>query len=232
MVSPLITLLFGAAIALNLEESAELPLETAVKIVDALARAIAGRTGAKPIVDDPTWSGCKREDRCLIDIAARTQANEVVLVRVFGGALSHRVIAERFRDRVMIARAELSVPERAEEWSAALDQIATVLFPMISKPASSSETLVPPVESARVEPKSLSPWPFVALGSGAAMLIAGIAVGISSAHARDRLETEILAEPEYNALYRKSAREQHLANGLFAGAAAGAAIGVVLFFID
>src|SRR5262245_57205228 len=112
----LIGLLASATIALNLEESSELPLESAVKMVDALAAAIGERAGLKPIVDDPTWSGCKRDDRCLIDIAARTQASEVVLVRVYGGALTHRMIAERFRDGASIARAEIKVPEHAEEW--------------------------------------------------------------------------------------------------------------------
>lgn len=224
-------LLLSATVALSLEESAELPLETAVKAVDSLAQAITARTGVSVIVDDPTWSGCKREDRCLNEIASRTRVQEVVLVRVFGGALSHRLIAELFSGRAPSYRAEVDLSaDRPEVWSEVLAGAAAALFPAVSPRVDLLAVPEPP--SAAPVADTFSPWPFVALGAAVALVAGGAVFGARSASARSRLESEVLPEAEHNVLLRRSSRSQTTANILFVGAGAAAAGGVVLFFID
>lgn len=231
-------LLLSATVALSLEESAELPLETAVEAVDGLARAITARTGISVIVDDPTWSGCKREDRCLNDIASRTRVQEIVLVRVFGGALSHRLLAERFSGRAASRRAEVDLSsEHPEAWSEVLAGAAAALFPEVTARAEGTArpevVNAPPLGAKSPPPETAwSPWPFVALGAAVALVAGGAVFGARGASARSRLESEVLPEAEHNVLLRRSARSQTAANVLFVGAGVSAAGGVVLFFID
>src|SRR5688572_8419299 len=104
-------LLVGSGVGVHLEELGEMPLAEASSFADRLAEAIEARTGRRAVLDDPLWPACKESNRCVDAIRARTETEDVVLLRLYKGPTKIRLIAERLSlDGLRDARLEENVP--------------------------------------------------------------------------------------------------------------------------
>jgi hypothetical protein len=216
------------SVGLHLEEVGELPFETAVSVMGTLTRVIERETGATVVFDDPSWSRCDAEDRCISDVRARTRATEIVFARVFGGPSLVYVSLERIRVDAKDAKStNIELPRTPSGWDAPLAVAARTLFPEL-KPearAESSATTAP-----TIEPQGSSPLPWVVLGAGVAAGAAGTVLGLSSADAKTELEGSIHVGAEYDALSDRLQTHGLAANVLF-GVAAGAALTSIVWLI-
>lgn len=229
-----------AGAGIHLEEVGELPLEDAVSVVSALARALEGHRGEPAVIDDPSWSQCEARDRCVQDLRGRTQAEELVFVRVFGGPSLIHVILERVslearENRTFELDLERVGTREPGRWTGPLARAVGALFPEAGPPKRSRElSLAEPGPAPEPRERSLlrAALPWIALGAGAACGGAGVYFGTSSADAKEELESGIFLGGEYDALSSRLEGHGLAANVLF-GAAAGLVVtGVVLFLVD
>jgi hypothetical protein len=224
-------LLLGATTALHLEEAAELPLESALEINEALRTAIAERIGARPALDDPTWTSCQRADRCLREIEARTGSDEVVYVRVYGGPLRIRLLAERISpSRASVAKVEISMPREREKWAEPIAEAAKRLYPEPHATAPPLLVVPQPQPPAVTTPVRVLPW--VTTGVAIASGVAAVAFGQAAVGARDQIQREVLGSATYQPLADRMQLDATLSNVFLAAALAGVAGAALLFLTD
>ncbi|MCK6551059.1 hypothetical protein L6R52_34810 [Myxococcota bacterium] len=215
-------------VGLHLEEVGELPLESAVSVMSSLSRVLERETGATVVFDDPSWSRCDADDRCISDVRARTQATEIVFARVFGGPSLVYVSLERVGlDAKAAKTTNVELPKTEGGWDTPLANAARVLFPEL-KPEARAEgslTAAPVIDEGSVR---AGPW--IVLGAGVAAGTAGALLGVSSADAKTELESSIHIGAEYDALSDRMKTHGLAANVLF-GVAATAVVTSVVWLI-
>jgi hypothetical protein len=217
----------GAGIGVHLEEVEEVSPEAARSVLDSLGTALLARTGTIATADDPVWTECDSGDRCLENIRARTQAGELVMLRVFGGPKSTHLVAERIDAKnASKQHAKLTVEGTAMPDAAALAPLARELFPEPRAPTK--------LELSDAGGRALSPapsyGPWILLGAGAVAAGVGILFGASSRSAGDRVAHEVLPGPESDDLSSRRDTHAFAANMLF-GTAAAAGAGALLWML-
>lgn len=220
-------LLIGAGIGLHVEESEGLEIAEVMGVAASLGEAIKTRTGTTPAIDEPTWSRCEAEDRCVPEIKQRLKAGDVIMMRVFGGPGSVRVVAERHgkfdrRGTITIDRATLPPPPSA------FTSLAGALFQEVRPPAAQIAVVAPAVEAPAK--RSWAPW--VAFGAGALAAGAGTIFGVASLNTRSEIEAQIHDEPTFTELRDKQDGQATAAYLLFGVAVAGVVAGTLLLVLD
>jgi hypothetical protein len=212
-------------IGLHLEHAVSLPLESAVALTNALGRAIEARTNRKVVLDDPIWSSCDKEDRCLPEIAARVGTAEVVFVSVFASVTQLKLVAQL---GVWSDRIERTLPKDAAAWPEPLDEIAARLFSPGAPVTTASTAPSRPVEKVRAFPIA----PIIA--GGGAIVAGAVAFGFSksAASARDTINTSILVESDYQRLEDRIGRDGTLAWIFLATALAATAATALFTFLS
>lgn len=193
-----------SAVGLELTAPPDLPGEDA----QALAAQIRQALGAHP--------------------TAQTTEGEIVRYVVDVGATRLQVLAERVQGGVVVARAAQVGPRDPEQWWRPAVALVDALYgpptvePSAVRVAGKLVTEAPP-------PAVVTPWPsWALLGTGGAMLVAGVAFGISSATARSELsQRDLVVEPELSELTGRADGHGAVAIALSAGAVACAVAGVV-----
>lgn len=221
-------------LGLRLEEAGEIPDDEALALTRALATRLEARCGAPVAVDDPLWSGCAGQDRCIDTIRGRTGGGDVVLVRVFGGLTKARIITERFSAASEAPmRAELDVPRSVEGWAPPLTDLAARICPegQMSSGTGSPALAIDPLASSTGASKARV-WPWVLGGSGVALAAVGVAFGASSASARRASADPTLSEPAFEALADRTASHAITADVLFVAAGVSLLTGLVVALIE
>jgi hypothetical protein len=158
----LLQLLIAATVGVHVEVAESVDEPATRTLAELLAEQIHART-QRPVVAiprPPEACGGPR-DVCLEALRTRAGADELVVVRVFGGATRIGLFAERLAGSGQPARADLDALPAA--WPPKLAEVAAALFPEVVPPAATAA-----LPSSRVAPAIL-------IGSAAA---AGIAAGI------------------------------------------------------
>ncbi len=220
-------LLVTAGLGVHLEEVVDLPLRDATEVARAFADAAERRAGLPARVDDPLAPRCDRSRRCLGDVAARTDAEHLVFLRLIGGVTKIRVVAVRL-DSSGLRRAEAvaNLPRQLDQAEAPLDRLAGALFPERVEPV-----VLPPLITADPmpgeEPSRLErAGPWLVIGFGVAAGVGGTALGLSSASARDRIETQGLTGTEYTDALGQMQDHGTAANVLYGVAVASVLTGI------
>lgn len=227
-------LLVGSGVSLHLDEHAELPLEEATDLADGLARAIEARTNRRVILDDPLWPDCRQADRCLDAIRARTDTDDVVLLRLYSGPTKIRLIAERLSlDSLRDGRLEKNIPKEAgEARSDALVEVALSLFPESPAPTTSTQL----IEGAPEEEQGtgvLAVLGWTSIGVAGASLAVATGFGISSRLIReDLLSDSPPVDDAYTSAFGRLRTHTRVANALFITGAATLVAGGVLLLLD
>src|SRR5262249_37357776 len=156
-------------------------------------------------IDDPTWaSSCTSADRCASEVRARTQAEEVVLVRLYGGPLKIHVTADRLTSTSTGAdrgrTREANVPKTRANWTDGLEALAGELFDRSADPSDVAVAKPAPRQAVETKLSIVRAVPWILCGVGVAAAGAGLAFGLDSAHTRNRIEAEILTAPDYQDL--------------------------------
>ena len=247
-------MLIAAGLGIHLEEVVDLPLRDATTLAERLADTLEARTRDVVKVDDPLSPACRRERRCVGDVAARTGADRLVFVRLIGGVTKTRVIATRLDSFGRpIAQGVVNLSGGEDDWSSALARLAVTLFPepvtdasdarggvagnpgATGKPTAprwadgSQEGLTGTVPAAeRSTVTAVGPWALMGLGVTAGAV--GLAFGQSSASARDRIEGRPLSGAEYTDALDQMRGHGTAANVLF-GVAVGATVTGLVWLI-
>lgn len=233
LASPSVALtLISATVGLHLEQVVDLPLARALELAGQLSDAIEARTGARAVVDDPVWSTCKSDDRCLGQIRARTGAETILLLRLVGGVQRVRLVVERFPElEVLEPRVEQDVSLDPTAADAELRVLAARLFAEGIAARPPAVETAPPVELPPDEPPSLLPT-WLCVGASAALLGAGVAFGASSASARSDSQDPLLDDPGFEALADRTQRHAWVANVLYVAAGVSLAAGTALLLLQ
>lgn len=232
----LLALLAAAtSVGLKLEETDQLAFEDATELTGALAKRVEARSGRTVVVDDPVWSSCAGDERCLDQVRARTGGGDVVLLSIFGGLSRARVVAERSRPgEASPTHVERDVPRDRKSWGPALDDLARALFPEAPEPPGPEPivgtSLDPTPSTPKLEGTRWAPW--IAVGAGVALAGAGAAFGVSSAQARADSADPNLADPAFEALADRTQAHAIAADALFGAATVAVVTGVVLLLFD
>lgn len=220
-------LLLGSGVSVHLEEYGEIALEEATAFVERVQRAVEEKTARRVVVDDPLWPDCQERSRCIDAIRARTDTEDVVLLRLFSGPTKIRLIAERLSlDSARDSRIERNIPKEPEAWPTQAADISTALFPETG--AARAERIVDTsVADEGVTVMAVLPW--VSIGISAAALGVGAGFGFSSRGARNALTGDApLEDQEFRDTFDRMQTHGRVANGLFVTSAVALVVGGVL----
>ena len=232
MLGPIVPLLLiGSNVGVHVAHSAGVSESDAASVAETLARAVEERTGRRAVLDEEALS-CTREDRCLVEIAERTGAREIVLLEIYAGPTKIRFIIERIAPpgTTPSARTELNLLRAARPWSDELGRAAATLFPEgRGMPAELDLSLERNPPELRSELR-LVPW----FALGAATVASGIAIGlgVSARNARSDAAGEILMDAELERLVARSDRLETGTGVCLGIAAAGLITAAVVFLIE
>jgi hypothetical protein len=230
-VQPLLGLLaLGAGVGLHLDQFAELSLEEASRVSLRLGEHLELRAGGQAVLDDPVWPECTRADRCLDDLRSRTQAKELVFLRVFGGPTKIRLIAERLEPNGKSTTAQRNLPRDREPWPEELASLALELYP--TPLAREGEELVQAPIGRSVEADTGSYYPLIPIGAALVLAGVGVGFGLSSASASDRIMSVQLGNEEYESELTRSEDHRVVAFVLFGSALVAVITGVILWVAD
>jgi hypothetical protein len=204
-------------VAVRIEQLGDLPSNVKSAIIADLSRSLAEIAGLSAIVDESETS------------------DEILAVKLLAGALSARCIAIRSSG----AEAPRGVPFEidlnydAASYRPAFDRLVRAVYPeqvarRSAELAAEHRDLVTPAPTAK-SPR-LAPW--IVLGGSAVAGALGIALGISSASDLDSLASSPHSATEYRDISSRASTRAIAADVLFVAAAAGAVLGIALFFGD
>lgn len=161
---PLAMLFCGANVAVHVADAQDVSKSEIAKITAALGRAIEKRTGRAVAADTRHASPCTTLPECLAGIRTRTEASDIVLLRIFGVPTRVRVIAELWGDdQAPGPRAHTDLSRAAKSWAALFDHVAADLFPQLRVEKASAEAqgetlrfedARPPPPAGGIEPHS------------------------------------------------------------------------------
>ncbi len=237
-----------AVIAVEGEELRGVSAAESSAILKTLSEAIAARVDAEVIVVDAAALGCPSDQRCSEKIRERTNADQIVFVRMIGIPATIRFIAEVETKSGGSSAASGDVSREPSARMPAIEKIVDALFPETPEPEPpkteppktgppktgppiAEPTIVPrPVEPPKPEPHGHTiSW--VLFGGGAAMIATGIAFGLENRSARN--EGETTSDPmRVDDLKTKALYTGLIADIAFGLAAIAVATGALLFALD
>lgn len=206
-----------SVIALRLELSKEVTPEVGADLRTELIRAIESRASERVVDDDVVWAP-RCDSRCADEVRARTGASDVVIVRALAALTILRVNARRTALGAPEREAKVEIAFNAS-LQAVAETVTRALFP--APPSRASELAEGP------DPWRPEPGPLVLAAGGAAVLVAGIALGVSSSSARTAAEKTGISNGQYETLADESVLHAALANAAFVMAAGAVVIAVV-----
>jgi len=218
-------LVYGAVVAVRIDDVTDVPLGRAIQIAEEFGHAIEQDSELRAIVDDPSWSRCTEAGRCLAELRARTGAGPLVLLRIYGGLTQIRVFAER-PETEGGGKAEVDLPLDSEGASAATHALVHRLFPELLHREGTRLGLAPQLPPGPPPPR-LVPW--VVAGTSVLALAVGVGLGLSSRGARSAVETAPHSDPEIARLTDQTQAHGLAANLLFGAAGLGALVAGALF---
>ncbi|MBI4816493.1 MAG: hypothetical protein HY791_09545 [Deltaproteobacteria bacterium] len=137
-------LLIATTLALHLEDAHGVAQPDAAAIAEAIGAAVQRRAGVSPVlVLESPGADCRSIDRCYGEIRAKTNAEEIIFVRLLGSLTRVRVLAERVIDGTALRRADNDVERDRGSWGATFDGIALILYPEGKLAPKVAETKVP-----------------------------------------------------------------------------------------
>jgi hypothetical protein len=223
-------LLFATTtVAVHVDELKGVSLDTSLSLTAAIARAIEREAHFVVRVEDPDWPACSGEKGCAESIRMRLQADQVLGLRVLGGATLMRVVATLAGMRVP-STAKVDIPKDPSAWEPVIHELVSTLFGTLYTPEPPRIAL--PVTAPEPSARSISPVPCVLIGAGAISLGVGIGFAWSGAKARARLRQEFLTDDAYEDL-RARGESRTLTGEVLIGVAISSALaGLAYVLID
>jgi hypothetical protein len=214
---PVLLLLSGSPLIVELEESTGLSAEESREMVKRLGEAIHASSGrATQIADHKAASSEPR-----------------ISIRLLGGLRRIRLVAVA-HDLVPAGTLERDLPRDAAQWAPILREIAATLVPREQERAVSPDAMPDAVtlgSSAPPAPKSkLVPW--ILAGVGAAAVGVGIAFAVSAENIRQQAAASPPPFDEYDAINSRHRTQAIAAQLLIEGGALLGALAGVLFVFD
>lgn len=123
-------LLLGSTIAVHAEEARDIPKTEVTRLLHDVATAIQRRTGITPDIRKFEYAAaCETTEQCRQAIAAWTNADRIVYLRLIRVPTRTRVLAElTSRGNEVLSRVQVDVSRRGNA-SSSLDTLAATLFP-------------------------------------------------------------------------------------------------------
>ena len=165
-------------IGIGVEEASHVDSPTLADIAHAFADAVEQSARAGTKVDDALWSSCASEEGerpCVEELRSKFGTSEVVLLRLYGGVTSVRVVADRFSVGSLPYRSgEVNLPREREKWTLHMFQLALAVFP---------DPLTVEAKSAMLETEHVSSTaiPVALLMSGLTLLAGGVTFTVLAA---------------------------------------------------
>jgi hypothetical protein len=231
----LVTSLPSAVIAVEAEERTGVSTDESSAILKTLSEAIEARVkDAQVIVVDAGALGCPSDQRCSETIRARTNADQILFVRMIGIAATIRFIAEiETKDGIgLAASGDLARTPAARR--STIEKIVASLFAetrdAAPHPIVEATKIPPPVEPPKPERRDHTvSW--ILFGGGAAMVATGVAFGLENLSARH--QGEMTYDPmRVDQLKMKALYTGLVADFAFGIAAVAVAIGALLFVLE
>ncbi len=195
--------------------------DLAARFCDAVEQQTAGPC----VLSNAEWQECSGEAACVAGLRATARADEVVLMRFFGGALSILVSGERFLSDGRAVPRESFEHELGRVNEVELRRLATKLYPFDTS-LSTAATNLASIESER--PISWPPIAFAAVSAGAAATAIGF--GLKARSSQTRLESNFLTEANHADLLGQQSRQATVANTMI-GVASASAIGALVWWL-
>lgn len=220
------------AIGVHVETLADTPLELAEALTTSIAAALRDRTGSLPRLDSLDWPACTAGDRCLEEIRARLEVDDVILVRYFTGPTMIRIVAHRMRSNETTPNPALErdLPRDKTKWRAELKALSAALYPDLQ--AAPQNPALTEKSAPRTPEAELNIAPWIVFGAGAAALAAGIIFGVQSASTGEQITGEFHLDRELGVLESRMKTQALTANVLFLTAAAAGIAGVTLVIFE
>lgn len=234
-----------ASVALHVEYSRGVDPAELSQLTAEVSAAIT-RTSSRGVVIDELGTPCSSQTECVDAIATRSESEWVVLLRVIGVSSRIRLLAVAMQPGQPLARnAQVDLRRDSSTWATSLDPVLQGLLPAPQPVASAPPTLRPPagpppprldVSAAPVQVQAdegaISPWPWIAIGSGVVAGGIGAVLGVRAADARRAGEATYLPDDEFAQLEGRAISNGIAANVLFGAAAVGVVTGVALLVFD
>jgi hypothetical protein len=226
----LLAIVLVAEIAVHVEEAGELERAEAAAIAEQLARAFETRTSSTARVEDPAWWGCpeESEDRCVREVRARSGAADVVVLRLFGGARSVRVIADRYAEQASAPKnATIDLARTSTVWDQTIGELAAALFPE-ARGRREGSAVASMIAAPSGESSSLH---YVLFGAGAASAAVSAVLWITAQNARSELESDVHPYAEYDSLNSRMRTHALLSGALMITAGVAIVAGVISWLL-
>jgi len=233
-------LAIGATVAIHAEESRDLDEPAVAALLANLASAVEDRTGSAPAVQ-PYDATMPCAESCVLEIAARAGARELVSVRILAVPSKIRVIAElRDRDLRVLRRAQVDLAHEQAQWPSSLEAVALALFPMTARQQNSSGEprakrgldLDPRADVVSNDDDASRRWPWWLVGGGALAGGVAIVLGVENKNARDEGTQPGVSPARVEELRDVTHATGLGANVLFGVAATSLITGAILLIAD
>jgi hypothetical protein len=201
--------LLSATVSVSIDTIDRMTMSEARHLAQILGEAITRRTGAAVELSAAGEGGCDAEP-CRTE--PKTEGSQVVLrLDLMSGLTKVRMVIRRGVDRAAVDL----MREQPELWPKLIEEaIGALALPRLA------DSSPPP------PPRSwLVPW--VALGTGGALLATGGAFGLEVLSAQSSIQTGDKSSPEIKGLVDRARSDALVANTLFACAAGAIAISIV-----
>ena len=217
-------LLLIASVGIGLAHRAEMPLDEAMVVVDEVRRAVERRTGPAPL-DDPSWATCEQADRCAPQVRARLGVDEVLLVSVYRGIRTIRVVLDRSGPTGQATR-QVDLTGDRTAWRAPIEAVVSAWYgPPRAAPKA---VVIAPAPSPAPAPRV---WPWIGLGAGVVAGAGAVAFGASSRSAGETAESRVHTGAELDALAGRQRDHGVAAIALGVTAAAAITTSVLLWLV-
>ena len=239
MLSPVhglvLALIATTGVGIHIGESNHVSYQEVLALAEVMASFVEQRTDREVVIDSADWEQCRGRGPCLDAVRARTNASDVVVVRVIAGPLTLHVASERFYFDVEATRtSSASLPKDDREiWNDKLEGMVARLFPeppRIAPPPPPPPPLAIEITPPPPEEHSVAPW--IVLGAAGAVAAVGVGFGVSNRLARNQLEGELTTIDQRADLESRIRTHGITANVLFGAAAAGAITALLLYAFD
>ena len=223
------------SVGIHLQQVEAVEPANVTAILDGIARALESRVGARPRIDGLAPGGaqsvgglgastCVPSDKaCVEQMRARLGADEIIVVRVFGGLTKVLIVLQRIFADGGTFETRVSA-NLGKDWSPVWHTAVAELYPIQVRPQAQSAF----DPSAAVEPAATT-WPgWAFLGLATATLAGGVGLGLSSRSASDRLTSERLFDPLRADLDERASVHGIAATTLFVTSVVSAVVGTIV----
>lgn len=217
MLAGLGLLALGASLGLSVDAIGDVPAGFRADLTLELTRQVQLLEGSSVVLDEE-GSECMAGSQCVAELRSRTSSLDVLILRVIGGPIRLRIVAERTTPGERVFSTELELLRDQLDARAVASKLSVAL-------GFESTTTAEPV--ALDEGPSSAQWWAVSLGAvGLASLGTGLGFAASSQAASDELSTVGLSNARLLELDERSDRDAVVANILFGVAATAVLSGV------